>query len=120
MSDVEIKELEWYLRDHLFRQSNAGRDTFRKELLPSDMATLYLRYRAAELQQLSKLILPVLDGLIAKKVLEQEDNDLKLYGRLSRLQCSKCFYINYLAETEQRFCLRCQHGELHDFPRKKA
>ena len=44
MSDTAIREMDWYLRDHLFRQSNA----------------------------------------------------------------------------EQRSCLRCQHAELHDFPRKKA
>jgi hypothetical protein len=120
MSDTATRELDWYLRDHLFRQSNAGKASFRRESLPSEMATLYLRYRNADLQQLSQLLDPVLEGLVAKKVLEQEGNELKMPGRLARLQCAKCFYINYLAGAEPRACLRCGQGELHDFPKKKA
>jgi hypothetical protein len=119
MSDTAIRELDWYLRDHLFRQSNAGKTSFRKESLPSEMATLYLRYKNTDLQQLSQTMVPVLEGLVAKKVLEQDGNELKMPGRLARLQCAKCFYINYLAEVEPRACLRCGHGELHDFPKKK-
>ena len=119
MSDVGIKELDWYVRDHLFRQSNAGKSTFRSESLPSEMAALYLRYRNTDLQQLSQLMHPVVEGLVARKVLEQNDNELKMPGKLTRLQCAKCFYINYLVESEPRECLRCQHGELHDFPPKK-
>lgn len=120
MSDGAIRELDWYLRDHLFRQSNAGKTSFRKESLPSEMATLYLRYKNTDLQQLSQLMVSVLEGLVAKKVLEQDGNELLILGRLARLQCAKCFYINYLTEAEPRACLRCQNGELHDFPKKKA
>jgi hypothetical protein len=120
MSDAAIRELDWYLRDHLFRQSNAGKNTFRRESLPSEMATLFLRYKNADLQQLSQLMVPVLEGLVARKVLEQGGNELRMPGRLARLQCAKCFYINYLAESEPGACLRCQHNELHDFPKKKA
>lgn len=119
MSDGAIRELDWYLRDHMFRQSNAGKTAFRKESLPSEMAALYLRYKNADLQQLSQLMVPVIEGLVAKKVLEQAGNELKMPGKLARLQCAKCFYINYLAESEPRACLRCQHGELHDFPKNK-
>jgi hypothetical protein len=120
MSDVATRELDWYLRDHLFKQSNAGKTSLSRESLPSDMATLYLRYKNADLNQLSQIMIPVLEGLVAKKVLEQNGNELKMPGRLARLQCAKCFYINYLSEAEPRACLRCQHGELHDFPKKKA
>ena len=44
--DIEIKEFEWYLRDHLFRQSNQGRQQqqFKKESLAQEMTSLYLRY----------------------------------------------------------------------------
>lgn len=120
MSETTVRELDWYLRDHLFRQSNAGKTSFRRESLPSEMATLYLRYKNADLQQLSQLMVPVLEGLVAKKVLEQDGNELRMPGRPARLQCAKCFYINYLTEAEPRACLRCQHSELHDFPKKKA
>lgn len=112
--------MEWYLRDHLFRQSNAGKAAFRHESLPSDMATLYLRYRNADLRQLSEMMAPVLDRLVSRKVLEQSgSNELKLPGKITRLQCAKCFYINYLTDAEPRECLRCQHNELHNFPPKK-
>jgi hypothetical protein len=119
LSDIAVKELDWYLRDHLFRQSNAGKTLFRKESLPSEMAALYLRYRNADLQQLSDTMSPVIESLMARKVIEQQGNELKLAGRITRLQCAKCFYINYLTEAEPRVCLRCQHSELHDFPKKK-
>ena len=120
MSEVAIKELEWYLRDHLFRQSNAGKSTFRKESLPGEMISLYLRYRSADPQQLSQLMTPVVDSLVARKVLNQEGGELVLLSKLARLQCAKCFYISYLAEAEPRACLRCQHTDLYDFPKKKA
>jgi hypothetical protein len=120
MSDTAIREMDWYLRDHLFRQSNAGKSSFRSESLPSVMAALYLRYRNADLQQLSQLVGSVVDSLVAKKVLEQNGSELKVPAKLARLQCAKCLYINYLAEAEQRACLRCQHADLYDFPKKKA
>ncbi|HEY3094201.1 MAG TPA: hypothetical protein VGJ42_00395 [Nitrososphaera sp.] len=118
MSDTAIRELDWYLRDHLFRQSNAGKAAFRRESLPSEITNLYLRYRNADLQQLSQLMVPVIDNLVSKKVLLQDGNQLELLGRLARLQCAKCFYINYLVGAEQRTCLRCQQADLHDFPKK--
>ena len=120
MSEAAIKELDWYLRDHLFRQSNAGNNAFRKESLPGAMISLYLRYRNADLQQLSQLINPVVDSLVARKVLNQEEGELMLRAKLTRLQCAKCFYVSYLAEVEPRVCLRCQHKDLHHFPKKKA
>jgi len=120
MSETAIRELDWYLRDHLFRQSNAGKAAFRQESLPREMAALYLRYRNADLQQLSETMIPVLESLIARNVLEHHGTEFKLRGILVRFQCAKCFYINYLTEVEQRACLRCQHYELHEFPRKKA
>ena len=120
MADTTTRELDWYLRDHLFRQSNSGKTTFRKESLPSEMVSLYLRYRNADLQRLSDIMIPAIEGLLAKQVLKQEGIELKLYGKLARLQCAKCFYINYLTESEPRECLRCQHNELHDFQNKKA
>lgn len=120
MAYTTTREMDWYLRDHLFRQSNSGKTTFTKELLPNEMVSLYLRYRNADLQQLSEIMVPVIEGLLAKQVLKQYGNELKLLGKLVRLQCSKCFYINYLAESELRECLRCTHNELHDFQNKKA
>jgi hypothetical protein len=119
-ADPAVRELEWYLRDHLFRQSNAGNTSFERELLPQKMATLYLRYRNSDPDQLSNIMTSVIEILTAEKVMRQDSNELKLLGRMTRLQCVKCYYINYLTEVEPRVCLRCKHSELQDFPKKKA
>ena len=120
LADPAIRELEWYLRDHLFRQSNAGNTSFRREVLPQEMANLYLRYRNSDPDQLSDIMTSVIEILTARRVVRQDSNELKLLGRMTRLQCVKCFYINYLTEVEPRVCLRCKHSELEDFPKKKA
>ena len=119
--DIEIKEFEWYLRDHLFRQSNQGRQQqFKKESLAQEMTSLYLRYRNSTSQHMNEMINAVVENLISGKVLKKFENSLELTSRLSRLQCSRCFYISYLSSSnEPRNCLRCLSNELHDFPKKK-
>ena len=119
--DIELKEFEWYLRDHLFRQSNQGRQEqqqFKKGLLAQEMTSLYLRYRNSSLQHINEMINAVVENLISRKVLKKFENSLELTSRLSRLQCSKCFYISYLSSNEPRNCLRCSYSELRDFPKK--
>ena len=117
--DIEISEFEWYLRDHLFRQSNQGRQQFKKESLTKEMASLYLRYKNSTSQHMNEMINAVVKNLISRKVLKKFENSLDLTSRLSRLQCSKCFYISYLSSSnEPRNCLRCLSNELHDFPKK--
>ena len=136
MSDkqIESKELEWYLRDHFFRQSNKGVTQFERKSLTQDMITLYLRYRNYSRQRLEEMINPVLENLISRRVITSKDNnnkknnsgsnfDLNSYELtfpLSRLQCSACFYISYLSKAEPRNCLRCSSINLHDFPAVQA
>ena len=118
--DIETKEFEWYLRDHLFRQSNQGRqEQFKKDSLAQEITSLYLRYRNYTSQHIYEMINVVVENLISRQVLKTFENSLQLTGSLSRLQCSKCFYISYLSSNELRNCLRCLSNELHDFPRKK-
>ncbi|MDQ4056494.1 MAG: hypothetical protein M3156_03645 [Thermoproteota archaeon] len=131
MSDkqIESKELEWYLRDHFFRQSNKGVTQFERKSLTQDMITLYLRYRNYSRQRIEEMINPVLENLISRRVITGRDNNNKknntgnfdlnsfeLTFPLSRLQCSACFYISYLSTAEPRSCLRCSSINLHDFP----
>ena len=119
--DIELKEFEWYLRDHLFRQSNQGRQQqqqLKKESLAEEMITLYLRYRNSSLQHINEMINAVVENLISRQVLKKLENSLELTSRLSRLQCSRCFYISYLSSNEPRNCLRCSYSELYDFPKK--
>ena len=90
------------------------------ESLPNDMVSLYLRYRDHDPRLLSESIVPVISSLVSRNVLKQNGNELNLAGKLARLQCAKCFYINYLTQMEPQACMRCQATDLHEFPKKKA
>ena len=119
-SNTNIRELDWYLRDHLFRQSNTGKTTFRLESLPNEMVTLYLRYRGTDPANLVEILSEVVENLVSRKVFDRKGNELTLAGRLDRFQCSGCFYINYLTEVEPRLCMKCGGTTLNDFPKRKA
>ena len=120
MNEKELSELEWYLRDHFFRQYKQGRCQFRKETLPTEMIKLYLRYRNSEVLKMSFMINSVLERLSSRSVITQlEDGSIELTSALTRLQCSKCFYICYLSNNEPNKCARCSATELHSFATKK-
>jgi hypothetical protein len=118
INSIEIAEFEWYLRDHLFRQSSQGREKFQKEQLGKEMSNFYLRYRNSNLEKLIELTDIVIENLISRQVLQQVKNDrsLQLTSKLSRLRCSNCYYISYLTRDESRKCLRCSSIELRNFP----
>jgi hypothetical protein len=65
----------------------------------------------------------VSENLLPRNVIKimnsETDKSLELTSKLSRLQCSKCFYISYLGSNEPKSCLRCSYIELHDFPKGK-
>ena len=67
--DIETKEFEWYLRDHLFRQSNQGRQQFKKDSLAQEITSLYLRYRNYTSQHIYEMINVVVENLISRQVL---------------------------------------------------
>ncbi|HEY6667517.1 MAG TPA: hypothetical protein VI033_00020 [Candidatus Nitrosopolaris sp.] len=119
LQDRGIKEFEWYLCDHLFRQSNQGRQQFKEESLAEEIISLYLRYRDSNLQNMNEIKNIVVENLVHRQVIKRMENSLELTGKLTRLQCSKCFYISYLSDNEPRNCLRCSSIDLHDFPKKK-
>ena len=88
--DVEVKEFEWYLRDHIFWHSNSqGRDKFQKETLAKEMMNLYLRYRNSNLENLNVMANLVSDNLLSRKVIKMMNSDtdksLELTSKLSRL-----------------------------------
>ena len=124
MKDIEAKEFEWYLRDYFFRRYNnnqgSSRLKFQKDTLGKEMMNLYLRYRNSNLNKLNEMVNLVTEDLLSRQVIIIKTNDsLELTSKLSRLQCSKCFYISYLANNEPKNCLRCSSTELHYFPKRK-
>jgi hypothetical protein len=120
MTDVKIRELDWYLRDHLFRQSNKGRREFERSTLPSEMVKTYLRYRNESIDQISQLVDITIGDLLNRHVLDKKNGDsFELRGTLKRLQCSKCYYISYLTEEEEIACLRCNSRSLEEFPKTR-
>jgi hypothetical protein len=120
LSEIEIKELEWYLRDYFFRQYKQGIQEFDRENIAKEMISVYLRYRNSDWHKLSAMINTVVESLISRLVLKQQDgSQIQLTSELSRLQCSKCFYISYLGSNEPMKCLRCSASELHEFSIRK-
>jgi len=118
--DIEVSELEWYLRDHFFRKYNQEGSEVISDELPSQMVKLYLRYRGADISYLSDLTHLVLERLEQAKVIipfseEVGIKKFRISSNLRRFQCSKCKYISYLCRLEPNKCLRCGSAELHDF-----
>ena len=112
------RELEWYLRDHFFRQAGKGRTQLARSAVSSEMVSLYLRYRTYDPQKLAESLSPVIDDLLSMRVLVQE-GDLLSATKLTRMQCSECFYVSYLADAEPKVCQRCSGTHLGEFPKKK-
>ena len=120
MSTAEFRELEWYLRDHFFREFNRGKNQFKIESLPREMIKVYLRYKNSDIDKMSIMISSVLERLRSQLVIIQSATDsLELVEGLRRLQCSKCFYICYLSDNEPKKCARCSAEKLHTFPKKE-
>ena len=119
MSASDLRELEWYLRDHLFRNLSHGKRKLEIQNLPEEMIKVYLRYRNSDVDKMSCMISHVLKQLSSKSVIKQAQGSLEVAGSLNRLQCSKCFYICYLSDNEPKKCYRCFTAQLHSFPNKK-
>jgi hypothetical protein len=112
------RELEWYLRDHFFRQAGKGRTQFQRSMIASEMVSIYLRYRKYDPQQLGQIMSPVIDDMVSMQVLKQAGDTLEAVA-LARKQCAKCYYVSYLADAEPGTCQRCSGTDLHEFPKRK-
>jgi hypothetical protein len=112
------RELEWYLRDHFFRQAGKGRTQFQRSAIATEMVSVYLRYRNYDPNQLAQSMAPVIDDMVSMQVLKQAGDTLEA-AALARKQCVKCFYVSYLAEAEPKTCQRCSGTDLQEFPKRK-
>jgi hypothetical protein len=119
MSMTQTNELEWYFRDFLFRNLNKGILQLKVQSISTNMIETYLRYRNEESSQISSNLKIVLENLVSSKLIELRDNLVIIRDGISRLQCSKCYYICYLGNLEAKSCLRCQSNELNTFPKKR-
>jgi hypothetical protein len=70
-ANTDVKEFEWYVCDHLFRQYNQDKRQFEKESLSKKMLNCYLRYRNSNLQHLSEMINIILENLVARRVIKE-------------------------------------------------
>lgn len=113
------RELEWYLRDHFFKQAGKGRPQLARSAIADEMVDIYLRYRDYDPQELGRLISPVIDNLVSSKVLLQDEDAITTSSALFRMQCATCYYVSYLVDAEARACQRCAGTILHEFPKKK-
>ena len=118
MSKIEINEIEWYFRDFLFKNHNRGVLQLQSKTIPNNMIETYLRYRNADLGHISSILEIVLENLISSKFIERRDDFVAIRDGISRLQCSRCYYVCYLGNLESKVCLRCKSTELHTFSKK--
>jgi hypothetical protein len=121
-SEIKLKEFEWYLRDFLFRAINDNKNTdllinFKKDDMSSSLRK-YLRYKHSDIEEISNILEIVLIKLQKDKVLTIDNKNIKIKAKLTRMQCSKCFYINYLSINESIQCSRCNSPDLHIFPKR--
>jgi hypothetical protein len=121
-SEIKLKEFEWYLRDFFFRSINNNKNkgslvTFKRDEILSSLRK-YLRYRNSETEEISNLLENSLIKLQKDNVLIANNKDIKIDSKLTRKQCSKCFYINYLSTNEPIQCTRCNSLDMHDFPKR--
>lgn len=116
---TQTNELEWYFRDFLFRSFNKAILQLEVQSIPTSMIETYLRYRNEEPSQISSNLELVLENVVSSKLIERRDDLVIIRDGISRLQCSKCYYICYLGNLEANTCLRCQSNELNTFPKKR-
>lgn len=113
------RELEWYLRDHFFKQASKGRVQLARSAIADEMVSLYLRYKGYDPQELDRLMSPIIDNLVSAQVLLQDEDMLVASSSLFRMQCATCYYVSYLVESEPKTCQRCSGTNMYVFPRKK-
>ncbi|HEX9678298.1 hypothetical protein [Nitrososphaera sp.] len=113
------RELEWYLRDHIFKQASKGRTQLTRSIIADELVSLYLRYRGYDSKELGRLMSPVIDNLISAQVLRQNGDSIQPASSLFRIQCATCYYVSYLVEAEPKTCQRCSGTDLREFPKKK-
>ena len=121
-SEIKLKEFEWYLRDFFFRTINTNKNknllvSFKRDEILSSLRK-YLRYKNSEIEEISNLLENVLIKMQKDNVLTTNNKDIKIDSQLTRKQCSKCFYINYLSINEPIQCTRCNSLDMHDFPKR--
>jgi len=121
MSDTELFELTWYIRDYLFRNHNQEGSEIVADNMAAEMKSLYLRYRDSNIEQLTELAKLVSEKLQETSVLIPfEGSKLKMNDILNRWQCSNCKYISYLTNLEEMKCFRCGSKEIKEFMRSRA
>lgn len=118
MSQIKFKEFEWYFRDYLFRSFNKGIKDHEMDSIPNYMIVNYLRYKSSNLEDVISLLNFTVDKLVLLKVIHRMNNKIVIEGSLTRFQCSRCYYISYVFDKEQKICLRCSSNELKPFLKK--
>ncbi|MFQ5941147.1 MAG: hypothetical protein ACE5KA_05550 [Nitrososphaerales archaeon] len=121
MSELELFELTWYIRDHLFRRYNQEGIELIADNIPVELTNVYLRYRDSDIEHLRELAKVVLRRLQEVSVLvPSKSSKLSISAMLNRYQCSKCKYISYLTKLETMRCFRCGSDIIEEFTGKRT
>jgi hypothetical protein len=119
MSNIELFEMSWYVRDHLFRRYNEeGREVVAGRI-PLEMISTYLRYKNSDIRYVSELTGMVLEGLVRGLILVSDGSKLRMGTVFNRFQCVNCKYVSYLTRLEPMRCFRCGSEEMYEFNLKR-
>ncbi len=122
-SEIILRELEWYIRDFFFRLYKKDNfiDPLHNNKITKNLIDNYLRYRDENYDDLDTKVNTVLLKLQEKNVLKMDQSTaiIELYSKFERMQCIRCFYINYISIKEIPTCQRCSSENLQEFPKKK-
>jgi hypothetical protein len=99
---------------------NKGLTRLEINTIPKTLVDTYLRYRNANVDEISILLHSAIENLVQRNVINHGGTFIELKGKITRKQCGKCFYICYVSENEPSSCFRCSNDELPDFPIKKS
>jgi hypothetical protein len=99
---------------------NKGIDRFEVNIIPRTMLDTYLRYRNANIDEISIVLHLVVENLVTRNVLKGTGDFVELAGNIFRKRCGKCFYVCYVSENEPLSCFRCFSNNLNDFQNKNS
>jgi hypothetical protein len=121
-SEIALKEFEWYLRDFFFRTGKNNKEkaiiTMKIEKVAENLKN-YLRYKDTDILEINNLLDTVLKKMHKDNIIKMNEKDIEFKAKAERKQCSICFYINYLYESEIKNCKRCKSNDLQEFPKRK-
>lgn len=110
------KDVEWSIRELIYRNHEVGMTITNKDMLES-LAKNYQEYRESNTDELLHLTDTILMHLANRKILaltQDQDKEYSITSIPTRYQCIECSQISYIGEQEERKCFSCESENLRE------